>query len=182
MVMRWRGSAALVMAAVVACGGLAGCGGSSTSGGGSSSSRARIYDSLEAMVGDSDLVVAGTAGEQRVVTDSAGSAMTFTVTDLAVDTVVRSDDATASGSTVVVRQVTTAKGWTSSEPDAALEPGERYLLFLVHSALPGEAAAQFYPVGVVAGIYRAQGEAFTRLVPDSGDDLPLTLTAEQLRR
>lgn len=116
-----------------------------------------------------------------MVTDIAGSTMAFTVTDLAVEDVLRADDATAAGSTVVVRQATTAPGWTSSEPDAPLEPGHRYLLFLVHSGLPGQAAAHFCPVGTVAGIYHAQGGAFTRAAPDSGDDLPTTVTPEQLR-
>ena len=134
------------------------------------------------MVDDSDLIVVGTAGDQRVGSGDGGSAMTATLTDLAVDDVLSADDATSAGSTATVRQVTTAKGWTSSEPDSALRPGERYLLFLNHSGLPGEAAADLFPVGVVAGIYRAQGDAFTRIAPEGPDDLPMTLTAEQLRR
>lgn len=170
-----------MVAAVVACGGLARCGGSGTSGGGSASSR-HYYDSLDEMAEYSEVIVAGTASEQQVVTESAGSALTFMLSDLAVDDVVRADDATIPGATVRVRQLTTAKGWASAEDEAPLRPGQRYLLFLVHSALPGDAAADFYPVGVVAGIYLEDGEAFTRLVPDSGDHLPLTLTAEQLRR
>lgn len=167
----------LVLVVLSVCAAVSGCG----TGGGSSSSR-HYDESLDEMAGYSELIVAGTAGEQQVVTDTAGSSSTVTLTDLAVDEVVRADDTTAPGSTVVVRQITTAKGWTSSEPDAPLEPGERYLLFLVHSRLSGDAAAQLYPVGVVAGIYRADGEAFTRVVPDSGDDLPTTLTADQISR
>lgn len=180
MMRRSRRGAALVAVSVAVGGALAGCGGASQTSG-SSGSRHRVYESLDAMVDDSDLVLVGTAGDQRVVSDGEGSAMTSTLTDLAVDDVLRADDATSAGSTTTVRQVTTAKGWTSSEPDSPLRPGERYLLFLNHSGLPGRAATDLFPVGVVAGIYRAEGDAFTRIAPDSGDDLPLTLTAEQLR-
>ena len=109
-----------VIAVATACTVLVGCAGAGVSatdgGGGSSLARARIYDSVTEMADDSDLIVSGTAGGQRVVAESPGSAMTSTLTDLAVDDVVLADDATAAGSTVVVRQVTTAEGWTSSEP------------------------------------------------------------------
>ena len=187
-----RAGAALMLSAALASGALAGCAGAGAAattatnqggqtGGGSSNSRAHIYDSLEEMVEAADLIVTGTAGAQQVFTDTPGSAMTFTVTTLTVTEVVSPDTTAAAGSTVVVRQITTAPGWTSSEPDAALEEGQDYLLFLVHSSLSGEAAAQYYPVGVVAGIYQADGGAFVRAVPDSGDDLPTTLTPDQLR-
>lgn len=136
---------------------LAGCGGSGETGG-SSGSRHRVYESLDAMVADSDLILVGTAGDQRVVTDGGQTPMTATLTDLAVDDVLRTDDATSAGSTATVRQVTAAQGSTSSEPESPLRPGERYLLFLNHSGLPGEAAADLFPVGVVAGIYRAEGD------------------------
>lgn len=177
---RSRRGATSVLVAVAAAGLLVGCGGSRGTNG-SSGSRVQIYESLDAMVDDSDLVLVGTAGDQRVVSDGEGSAMTSTLTGLTIEDVVRADDATSAGSTATVRQVTTAKGWTSSEPESPLRPGERYLLFLNHSGLPGEASADLFPVGVVAGIYRADGDAFTRIAPDSGDDLPMTLTAEHLR-
>lgn len=175
--MKAMGALPLVVGVVIV---LAGCGGPGTTGGGSASSRARIYSSLEEMTADSDVVLTGTAGTQDEVTDIPGSTLASTVTDLTVDDVLRADDDTAAGSTVVVRQIATGDGWFSGGPEAKLEPGQRYLLFLVHSGLDGEAATDFYPVGAVAGIYRADGEAFTRLVPDSGDDLPSTLSAEQL--
>lgn len=171
----------MALAAVTACGAVAGCGGPGSTGGGSSSSRAQIYDSLDRMADDSALILAGTAGEQRTVTDLEGSSMEFDLTTFTVDDVVRADDGTAAGSTVTVRQVGCPTGYTCSPQDAPLVTGERYLLFLVRSGLPGEAAAQLYPVGVVAGIYRADGDAFTRLVPGSGDTLPLTVTADDLR-
>ena len=182
---RLVGPSGPVVAAAVACAVLAGCAGagaSATTGGGSSGSRHHLYGSVAEMLDDSDLVLSGTAGAQRVVAESPGSALASTLTDLAVDDVVRAGDGTTAGSTVVVRQVTTAPGWTSSEPDAPLLPGERYLLFLVRSGLPGDAAAQLYPVGAVAGIYRDDGDGFVRLVPGSGDTLPLSVTAEALRR
>lgn len=168
----------LVLVALGVCAALSGCGAS----GGSSSSRAHIYSSLEEITADSDVVLTGTAGTQEEVTDIPGSTLPSTITDLTVDDVLRADDDTATGSTVVMRQISDGEGWFSGEPDAKLEPGQRYLLFLVHSGLDGKAATDFYPVGAVAGIYRADGDLFTREVPDSGDDLPATLTTDQLSR
>lgn len=183
-------SAALALAAALAAATLtggAGAGATTTghsdrTGGGSAGSRAQLY-SLQEMTEAAQVVLTGTAGAQQVLTESAGSAMTTTTTDLVVDEVLHTAAATtsvAAGSTVVVRQTTTAPGWTSSDPEATLEPGQRYLLFLSPSG-QGESADDFYPVGAVAGIYQADAGAFTRAVPDSGDDLPTTLTPEQLR-
>ena len=176
--MKFTRALRVVLVALSAGAVVSGCG----TGGGSSSSRAHLYSSLEEMTADSDLVLTGTAGAQDVVSDIPGSTIASTVTDLAVTNVLQADDATAPGSTVVVRQMATGSGWFSSGTEAALEPGQRYLLFLVHSGLDGDAAADFYPVGAVAGIYRADGEAFARVVPDSGDDLPATLSADQISR
>lgn len=80
-------------------------------------------EGIPRLVGDSDRILVGTAGDQRAVPRSGGSAMTFTMTCLAVEDVVGAGGATSAGSTARVRQTTTAQEWTSAEPGAPLLPG-----------------------------------------------------------
>lgn len=42
--------------------------------------------------------------------------------------------------------------------------------------LPGAAASQFFITGSNAGIYVRDGETAQRAAPDSGDNLPATIT------
>ncbi|KAF2414317.1 hypothetical protein B1729_05210 [Microbacterium sp. B35-04] len=63
------------------------------------------------------------------------------------------------------------------ELSPTLELGEEYFLFLTPTMLPGEAATQYFVTGAVAGLYLRHDDEFRRVVPDSGDTLPDTITA-----
>jgi hypothetical protein len=76
-------------------------------------------------------------------------------------------DPAAVGETVEVRQ----------DGAPALEVGHEYLLFLTPTMLPAEAATQYFVTGAVAGLYVRRGDDFQRVVADSGDTLPDTITA-----
>lgn len=65
-------------------------------------------------------------------------------------------------------------------PARILRPGSTYLLFVTPTMLAGAAAADFYITGGNAGLYVQDGDAFVRMVPDSGDTLPLRLTPAEL--
>ena len=83
-----------------------------------------------------------------------------------------------SGDSVGVRQLGTPD--MSETPAPILEVGQSYLLFLRPTELPGEASELFYVVGGVAGIFVADAGTFSRLVRDSGDQLPNQLTTADL--
>lgn len=79
-----------------------------------------------------------------------------------------------------------------------MKTGSNYLLFLVHSGLSGDLASQYYVTGADAGIYLAaatakakvqtgtateqdiSGGTFNRVNNDSGDNLPATLTVDEV--
>ena len=145
-------------------------------------SRVAFYDSLEALRADSDAVVVGRVIDQEVA-DDVEPRFHFTLSHVEV----MDADATsglAAGDTVVVRQV----GGADTPPLTNLLGREdTYLLFLTLSGLDGRLATQFYPTGVVAGIYVAPGIdgdtveslTFTQFERDDEDDLPTELTARE---
>lgn len=153
---------------LVAAVSLAGCVSSSSSG-----SRHTLYDDIDDLARDSGAIVVGTVSDQ------------WTAGDVTVSTVVVSNTADnpqlggnveggatpmTEGDTVEVRQM---NGLPAS---GALERGTEYLLFLTPSMLPGPDAEQFYITGAEAGLYKRDGSTFRRVVPDSGDELPETIS------
>ena len=154
-------------------------------------SRVKMYDSVKAITDDSDLVVVGTVADQKVVQD-IDDETDFTLSTVKVITTKKGD---AGDETVVVRQTGSTKNQTAG---AMMETGSTYLLFLVHSGLAGDLASQYYVTGADAGIYLApatakakaqtgtvteqdiSGETFNRVNSDSGDNLPATLTVDEV--
>lgn len=182
---RWLASfrasgAALILVGLVSLSGCAVTGQPNDSQG----SRVTLYDSLEQLIADSAIIVSGTVSEQAG--DSAGTqGSSVTISTVTVDTSFSPANVASSlpdgearpsppapGSTVAVRQFGTPGTVSTGGP--LLEPGVRYLLFLTPTALPGPAAADYFIVGSEAGIYRAEGERFTR-VAQGGDRLPGTI-------
>lgn len=86
------------------------------------------------------------------------------------------------GSTIIVRQ-------TGYLEDSLLEDGGTYLFYLVPTGLEGDLADQYYVTGVTAGIYEkvtvdsqsSASDSFVRVAPDSGDELPESLTSKELK-
>ena len=154
-------------------------------------SRVKMYDSVKAITDDSDLVIVGTVADQRVVQD-IDDETDFTLSTVKVITTKKGD---AGDETVVVRQTGSTKNQTAG---AMMKSGSTYLLFLVHSGLSGDLASQYYVTGADAGIYLASatakakaqtgtateqdisGETFNRVNSDSGDNLPATLTVDEV--
>lgn len=135
-----------------------------------SGSRHTLYDSIESLAADSSSIVVGDVTAQSVEGDVTISSVA--VTNAPANPRLGSDladapEPAAVGETVEVRQ----------EGSPTLEVGGEYLLFLTPTMLPGEAAAQFFVTGAVAGLYVREDDGFRRVVPDSGDDLPATITA-----
>lgn len=154
-------------------------------------SRVKMYDSVKAITDDSDLVVVGTVADQKVVQD-IDDETDFTLSTVKVITTKKGD---AGDETVVVRQTGSTKNQTAG---AMMKTGSTYLLFLVHSGLAGDLASQYYVTGADAGIYLASAtakaktqtgtateqdiseETFNRVNSDSGDNLPATLTVDEV--
>ncbi len=160
--MRCAGGAVVAMMLATA---LAACAGFS----GSSGSRHTLYESIDALAADSSVIVVGTVAEQRgddtttISTTEVGNAPANPQLGANLD----GDHApVVVGDVVGVRQ------------DIApfLAPGSEYLLFLTLTMLPGAAASQYYITGAVAGLYQREGDEFRRIVADSGDALPDTIT------
>lgn len=142
-------------------------------------SRAKMYTSLDELIADSSVIVVGVVSDQQSSTDgttvfTVAVEQTFTPATLG---------ATSPEPAVVVdvggdiRVRTFGAG--TSVTSAPLEQGGRYLLFLTATGLPTAGADEFFVTGVVAGIYRAQGDGFARVSAD-GDVLPAELSADEL--
>lgn len=154
-------------------------------------SRVKMYDSVKAITDDSDLVIVGTVADQKVVQD-IDDETDFTLSTVKVITTKKGD---AGDKTVVVRQTGSTKNQTAG---AIMKTGSTYLLFLVRSGLSGDLASQYYVTGADAGIYLAaatakakvqtgtateqdiSGETFNRVNNGSGDNLPATLTVDEV--
>ncbi|WP_203580996.1 hypothetical protein [Microbacterium hibisci] len=155
--------AGLLVLWIAVGGALAGCS-QSTSG-----SRHTLYNSVDALAADSSSIVVGTVAEQSVADDVTVSTITVTnaPTNPRLGANLDDDRAPAAvGDTVQVRQIA----------PPALEVGEEYLLFLTPTMLPAEAGTQYFVTGAVAGLYVREGDDFRRVVADSGDTLPDTIT------
>ena len=154
-------------------------------------SRTKLYSSMQELVDDTPLIVTGTVGNTRVDKDVDGRSH-VTLHDVEIMNVVKGD--AQPGETIVLRQ-------TGKDDPSILKDSETALLFLLPSGLPGDLADQFFPKGVYAGIYMpddgndlavlsssaednasADGVDFSRLITDSGDDLPETISLGDIRR
>jgi len=137
----------------------------------SAGSRATLYDSIDELAADSTAIISGVVTDQFTEGDT-------TVSVIPVDNAPFSPQLAANigmppsdiqvGDTVRVRQD------PSSRP--LLEIGKEYFLWLTPTMLPGAPASQFFITGSNAGIYISDGETAQRAAPDSGDDLPPTIT------
>ena len=147
---------------------------------GNAISRVKLYDSLEEISADSDLVVVGTVGSQECVYD-IDDVTAFVVAEVQIAEVI--DGEAEEGATIEVRQMATLE-------ESLLEDGETYLLYLVESGLDGDLADQYYVTGSTAGIYVSvdvstrsaddSAGSYKRVDLDSGDDLPETVNAEEV--
>jgi len=158
-----RSAAALIVLGVMITAATA-CAASSSAG-----SRSTLYDSLDAISADSSALVIGTVRQQ--VGEGSTTVSSVEVTNAPSNPQLGSnlDDDPAAvevGDVVEVRQ--------DAEP--FLESGVEYLLFLTPSELPGDAASQYFITGAVAGLYERDGGEFRRVVTDSGDKMPETIT------
>jgi hypothetical protein len=156
----------------------------------SEGSRAELYSDLTALAADSSALVEVVVESQEFVQDE----LPFTLSTVAVVASFAPDGLAADNgeaatiapeAELVIRQLGPID--QTSERMSLLEVGERYLLFLTHSGLEGDAASQYYVTGVTAGIYAperddsADGDAaFIRVDTGSGDTLPARLTTAEL--
>lgn len=125
-------------------------------------SRHHIYSSSTEMEKDSDLVVICSLKDKTVVQDLRPQLSNeFTLYTMAVDEVVTGSHPQ---DTVIIRQL--------SEMEADYfnpKKDQRYLLYLKHSGLPGEASGHYYICGVNAGVYSSQ-DARTLSAPANGTE------------
>lgn len=142
-----------------------------------SGSRANLYESIDDLAGDSTAIVIGTVTSQRQDDDAIIS--TFEVSNAPTNpqlgaNVEGADSLLVAGDTVEVRQMDS--GAASSAAAPLLESDQEYLLFLTPSMLAGDAATQFYVTGAEAGLYIRDGDEFRRVMTDTGDILPETIS------
>lgn len=147
---------------------------------GNAISRVKLYDSLEEISADSDLVVVGTVGSQECVYD-IDDVTAFVVAEVQIAEVI--DGEAEEGAMIEVRQTATLE-------ESLLKDGETYLLYLVESGLDGDLADQYYVTGSTAGIYVSvdastcsaddSAGSYERVDLDSGDDLPETVNVEEV--
>jgi hypothetical protein len=139
----------------------------------SSGSRHTLYDNVDSLARDSSAIVVGSVTDQRQDT-SAGFTTTISTVEVANDPENPSLGANLDGGPVqlVVGDVIQVR--QDGEP-SVLHPGQEYLLFVTASMLPGDAAAHFFITGAVAGAYQREGNQYTRVRTDSGDNLPDTI-------
>jgi hypothetical protein len=169
--MRHARNAAAAMVVVALMLGAAGCSSSAPSDESSAGSRATLYDSVDELAADSTAIINGVVTDQFTEGDA-------TVSVIPVDNVPFSPQLAANAGTppsdVQVGDTVQVRQDPSSRP--LLEIGKEYFLWLTPTMLPGAAASQFFVTGSNAGIYISDGDAARRAAPDSGDDLPATIT------
>lgn len=155
-------------------------------------SRVTLYQSVDDMFNDSDLVVIGTVQNTSVVQD-IDDITDFTLSDVFVEQTIFGDS--VNKNMITVRQTGSSEQQTG---ESFMSPGDCVLLFLVHSGLDGELADQYYITGATAGWYELNAVddmqllstdsdninysqfSFERVDMDSGDTLPSTLSPDEL--
>ncbi|WP_029067816.1 hypothetical protein [Jonesia quinghaiensis] len=154
-------------------------------------SRVALYDSLDAMSADSDLVVVGIVGTQTTVYD-IDDITPFTLSTVTIQDAVLGE---APADAITVRQFGDV---SIADTEEILTPGTTYLLYLTESGLSGELAAHYYVTGVTAGIYQAKTAqrspsrispqtlsqntlnslTFEHISTEDGDELPSNVTLD----
>ncbi|MFH8251065.1 hypothetical protein ACH3VR_11915 [Microbacterium sp. B2969] len=134
-----------------------------------SGSRHTLYDSIDALAADSSAIVVGTVTSHHV--EGEGTVSSVQVSNAPTNPQLGANVEggacdIAVGDVVDVREI--------GEPH--LDAGGDYLLFLTPTMLTADAAADYYVTGADAGIYVRDGDVMRRLVTDSGDALPETIS------
>lgn len=163
---RARNGAAAALLALA----LAGCAGV-----GSAGSRAKLYDSIDALARDSNAVIVGTVVERETGADATVWRVEVENAPLAPGLGADLDAPAvpvAVGDVVEVRDTGAAD---SSAPPYPLEVGRQYAMYLTATGLTGAAADQYFLTGAGAGLFVREGDQFRRVLADSGDDLPDTI-------
>lgn len=156
-------------------------------------SRVMLYDSVDALVADSTVVVVGTVRASEPTNDLRDVGP-FTVSTLDVEDVVpvtglredaRDQAALVAGEPIRVRQLGDSK---QPGPVEFLRTGETYLLFLRPTSLDGDAASDYYVTGGTAGIFLERGGSnpptfihYDELFGPSGDNLPGEISLSDLK-
>ncbi len=126
-------------------------------------SLARTFKTWGSLKGAATLIVVGTAGSQNIeldpsleqLPDGTSYHLPWTATTIQVERVLKGSQTGLQ--TVLVRQrgsLTTENPRVISEDFPLLTTGQRYLLFLVLSEVPGE----FYPTGSFQGVFSVNAE------------------------
>jgi hypothetical protein len=156
---------------------------SAGAGPGAALSRTRTYASLASLAGDSSLIATGTVVGQHDISDSATPPGFVTVvSQFRLDRVLLGD--AGRGNVVEVRQlVPGGEVMTSASFIPPLGVAGEYLLYLLHSGLPGDAADQFFVTGGGSGAYERTGTdpvgqaRYRQVLAFEGDALPASVTA-----
>lgn len=149
--------------------------------------RSVVYSSVEQLATDSAIIVEVAVSDgaaQAVVDDSGRTQPPFVVSTVTVAAIHGAPLAQelgakqpAVGDELRIFQI--------GRPGAllggvdVLERGQKYLLFLVPTSIPGAASNEYFPTGDVSGIYRVTKEGFTQH-PVEGDTLPELFTSSEL--
>lgn len=149
--------------------------------------RSVVYSSVEQLSNDSAIIVEVVVSDspaEAIVDDSGRTQPPFVVSTVIVETLHGAPLAQelgakqpAVGDELRIFQI--------GRPEAllggvdVLEAGQKYLLFLVPTAIPGAAPNEYFPTGDVSGIYRVTDEGFTQR-PVEGDTLPELVTSLEL--
>lgn len=152
-------------------------------------SRHELYESLDALVADSAIVVLVQLSDstEHAETDSASG---FTAFAASIDEVFQPAGLAgtyeggeysqpAPGDEIIVRQLGTSE---KPGPSVSLDNRGTYLLFLVPTQVPGADADEFYIVGGTAGAYQAVSgvDGTFQAISDDGDALPRELRVADL--
>lgn len=155
--------------------------------------RAKIYEDLDSMIADTDLIVTGTVREQIVTDDGNSGILPDTVSYFDVESVymsakLASETDVIAGATIHIHQYGSAD---TSAMFPLVKEGSTYLLFLVGPATETDFPSDdprhsaYFITGQEAGLYQfsetaENGDVFARVNPDSGDQLPATLNPQEL--
>jgi len=150
-------------------------------------SRTKLYDGVAALAKDSSEIVTVSVTDRSSVADIEPTTK-FTLSTATVTSVVKSVRGLAPGASIIVRQ-TGSPGESGAAP--FLEEGRQYLLFLTPSGLERSRGDQYYVTGAEAGLYEAaeqrgaaqgseHGATYVQMQRDEDDDLPATLSPDQI--
>lgn len=135
--------------------------------------RSGSYDTVAALVADSNLVVYATATSAHSVATVNG--LPFTSTIMHIDRVIRG--IAPKTDTLSLRQVGPAD---IADAPKIVEQGHQYLLFLGRvSFSPGTTTGEWYVVGLMAGLYEVAGGNAIRL-DNASPLLPTDIAVSQL--